>query len=188
MEVTHLFSMSYQFGSPAKKTEIKSIIFPAKGIDTTSLPKPETPVVSLAVLMPITPNILPKSQAESQDLTKETTQKPVESIKQITIITQNIFDSDLEKQTPAKPKILEIHPKLSLELPDQLNVKKAVVKVKGKVIDAKTIYINGREVWANDKGIFYEEFPLVKGFNKLTIKATSRTGQSLVKTFKVYRM
>jgi hypothetical protein len=77
-----------------------------------------------------------------------------------------------------KPKtIAPVIPRITLDLPDApVTTTNSQIMIRGKVIAAKKLLVNGKELWVNPNGYFFTKLPLEKGENLLIFKAFSRTG------------
>jgi hypothetical protein len=107
---------------------------------------------------------------------------PVVIQKRMPLSQETIIPLTVERTNPAPviaiPKREKITPELKINLPEELRTTQAKVEATGTVINAKSFYINGKEinVRASDKK-FYTILPVKKGLNVITFTAVSRTGE-----------
>ncbi|MFC1478354.1 PorV/PorQ family protein [Candidatus Margulisiibacteriota bacterium] len=105
--------------------------------------------------------------------------KPVVKKPEIPII-ENVEMIEVERGAPRiiHEEGLHIQPQIIIELPDASAkvVRKRRMGIRGKVFDAKRVFVNGKEAWINPKGFFYQIVDLKKGRNNFVFKAYSRTG------------
>lgn len=178
MEATHLFSMSYQFsGKPQPKLNPKKKELQKSEPPKLKQAKKETPIPTVE---------LPKEKVSTpQAPVMAPVEKP--AIVQVVVLTGNIFGEKKKIEDTVTKAIIPVYPLLQLELNDKLKVNKSKLGIKGKVIDTKILTLNGKEIWANDKGLFYTVVNLANGRNRLTFKAKSRTGHEQIVIKNIYR-
>jgi len=66
-------------------------------------------------------------------------------------------------------------------------VRSPIVHLEGTIKNSARITINGRSVFADEKGVLREEILLAEGYNRITLTAEDRFGRKTEETVEVVR-
>jgi len=81
-------------------------------------------------------------------------------------------------------------PQISINLPKTgaTAVKEPLLKMGGVIKNASFVYLNDRQIFADENGFFSEKLLLAKGYNIITLRAKDRFNREKKKTIEVVRL
>lgn len=79
-------------------------------------------------------------------------------------------------------------PVLSVLMPyDGQTIETGHIDITGNAANIAFMYLNGRKIFTDDKGVFHENVLLFPGYNVIELKAEDKFGKSVERQIRIYR-